>query len=489
MKKNKMKNSLVLVALVVCMFSFAQDKKWTLEACVNYALENNITVKQSELDTETAQENIVSAKGNFLPSVNGSTSGNFNFGSYIGQDGSRISSNTFGSSLSVNTGVTLFNGFRNTNLYKQAKLGLESSQVQLQKLKDDISLAVVNSYLNALLNKENYKIAEEQVRVTEQQVERIRILFNEGSQPKTALFDVEAQLASNKEQLINAQNGIDLALLNLAQLLQISHRGFDIEEVTFDLSSVELMYNDTDEIYNKALENRPEIRAAEISIENSELDIKIAKSAFYPSVSLGAGLGTSYQHTLGEKDRITIVDVDNPGSIAYIPIYEPTDLVNPILIQSTDPRNPANYKSIPNGFGKQFNNNLGYNVGVSVSVPIFNGNRTRASVNRSIISNKRMAYGLEQAKQDLLSTIENAYLDARAALNQYKASNASLIAQEEAFRTANESYSLGVMTSFEFEQVRNRLINAQSTLANSKYNFVFKSKLLEFYNGTPITLD
>ena len=456
----KMKNTLILLMLLACMPSFSQQKKWTLEACVKYALENNITVKQSELDTETAQENIVSAKGNFLPSVTGSTSGDFNFGSYIGQDGSRISSNTFGSSLSVNAGVTLFNGFTNTNLYKQAKLGLESSQVQLQKLKDDISLAVVNSYLNALLNKENYKIADEQVRVTQQQVERITILYNEGSQPKTALFDVEAQLASNKEQLINAQNGIDLALLNLAQLLQISHRGFDVEEVNFNLSSVELMYSDTDAIYNKALENRPEIRAAEINIENSELEVKMAKSDFYPSVTLGAGLGTSYQHTLGEKDRRTIIDPDT-GDIS----------------------------SIPNGYGTQFNDNLGYNVGLSVSIPIFNGFRTKASVNRAIISNKRMAYGLEQAKQDLLSTIENAYLDARAALNQYHASNASLLAQEEAFRTAQESYNLGVMTSFEFEQVRNRLINAQSTLANSKYNFVFKSKLLEFYNGIPITLD
>lgn len=460
-RKTSMKNHFtILVFLFLCLTISAQNKKWTLQECVNHALENNITVKQSQLDTEIAQENIVSAKGNFLPSINGSTSGNLNFGSYIGQDGSRISSNTFGSSLGVNAGVTLFNGFRNTNLYKQAKLGLESSQVQLQKLKDDISLYVVNSYLNALLNKENYKIAEEQVKVTEQQVERIKILYNEGSQPKSALYDVEAQLASNNEQLINAQNGIDLALLNLAQLLQIPHREFDIQDVTFNISSVELMYNDTDKIFNKAIESRPEIRAAEINIENSELDIKIAKSAFYPSVNLGAGLGTSYQHTLGEKDRRTIFDPDT-GVIS----------------------------SIPNGFGKQFNDNLGYNVGLSVNIPIFNGNKTKASVNRAIISSKRIAYGLDQAKQDLRATIENAYLDARAALNQYQASSASLIAQEEAFRTARESYDQGVMTSFEFEQVRNRLISAQSTLANSKFNFVFKSKLLEFYYGIPISLD
>lgn len=455
-----MKNTIIACLLFAVVSSFAQQKKWTLQECVDYALENNISIKQSVLDTEIAQENITSAKGNFLPNVSGSTSGNFNFGSYLGQDGSRISSNTFGSSLGLNAGVTVFNGYRNTNLYKQAKLGLKSSELQLQKLKDDISLFVVNSYLNALLSKENYKIAEDQVKVTQQQIDNIKTLVDEGVNPKSDLYNVQAQLASNNEQLITAQNGIDLALLNLAQLLQIPQAGFDVEDVTFNLASAELAYTDTDIIFNKAVADRPEIKAAEINIENSELDIELAKAAFFPTVSIGGGLGTSYQHTLGEKDRRTIID-PNTGMVS----------------------------SIPNGFGKQFNDNLGYNIGVSVSVPIFNGNRTKSSVDRAVINSKRIAFGLEQAKQDLRSTIENAYLDARAALNQYRASEASLTAQEEAFRAAQESYNYGAMTSFEFEQVRNRLISAQSTLANSKFNFVFKTKLLEFYYGIPITLE
>ncbi|MFV9552319.1 TolC family protein [Algibacter sp. PT7-4] len=460
MKTLRFKSTLVSCLLLIVASSFAQDKKWTLQECVDYALENNISVKQSSLDTEIAQENITSAKGNFLPNVSGSTSGNFNFGSYLGQDGSRISSNTFGTNLGLNAGVTLFNGYRNTTLYKQAKLGLKSSELQLQKLKDDISLFVVNSYLNALLSKENYKIAEEQVRVTKQQIENIKTLVEEGVNPKSDLFNVQAQLASNNEQLITAQNGIDLALLNLSQLLQIPQAGFDIEDVNFNLDSAELAYTDTEKIFSKAVTDRPEIKAAELSIENSQLDIELAKAAFYPTISLGAGLGTSYQHTLGEKDRRTIID-PNTGMVS----------------------------SIPNGFGKQFNDNLGYNIGVSLNIPIFNGNRTRSSVDRAVINKERITLGLEQAKQDLRSTIENAYFDARAALNQFRASEASLNAQEEAFRAAQESYNYGTMTAFEFEQVRNRLISAQSTLANSKFNFVFKTKLLEFYYGIPITLE
>ncbi|AOW20843.1 TolC family protein [Urechidicola croceus] len=451
---------LVVLAFIFCLSSNAQTKTWSLQECVDYAIENNITVKQSELDTEIAQENIVSAKGNFLPTVNGSTSGSFNFGSFIGQDGSRVSFDSFGNSLGLNAGVSLFNGYRNTNLYKQAQLGLESSELQLQKLKDDISLFVVNTYLNVLLNKENLKIADEQIKISQKQVEQIQELVDAGVRAKTDLYDIQAQLASDQERVVNAQNSIDLALLNLAQLLQVSHKGFDVETVELDLPAVALLYNDADEIFNRAVSARPEIRSAELAIENSELDIEIAKSAFYPSVSLGGGVSTSYQHTLGEKDRRTVVD--------------------PITGEVT---------SVANGFGQQFSDNLGYNIGVSVSIPIFNGGRTKSNVNRATLNNERIAYGLEQAKQDLRSTIEQAYADAKATLNQFEASQASVIAQEEAFRTAQESYDLGVMTSFEFEQVRNRLINAQASLATAKYNFVFKSKLLEFYYGIPITID
>ncbi|MEL0455082.1 TolC family protein [Flavobacteriaceae bacterium SZ-1-7] len=489
MRKINLKQISLFFGLICSLLSFTQEKKWTLQECVAHALENNISIQQSGLDKEIARENITSAKGNFLPTLNGSASGNLNFGSYIGQDGSRISTNTFRSGIGLNAGITVFNGFRNTNLYKQAQLGLEASEVQFQKLKDDISLYVVNSYLNALLSKENYKIAEEQVKVSQQQIENIKILVDQGVKPKSDLFNAQAELASNNENLIAAQNSIDLALLNLSQLLQVPNKGFDIQDVEINLSSAKLMYDDTQRIFEKALQNRPEIRAAEINIENSEIDIEIAKSALYPTINLGASLGTSYQHVLGEKDRITIVDPDNPGDIAYIPIFEPDDLVNPILIPTSDPRNPVNYKSISNGFAKQFSDNLGYNIGVSINIPIFNGFRTKSSINRAKISKERIVYGLGQAKQDLYSTIENAYLDARAALNQYEASDASLTAQEEAFRTAQESYSNGVMTPFEFQQVRNRLTNAQSSLANAKFNFVFKSKLLEFYYGIPISLD
>jgi outer membrane protein len=168
--------------------------------------------------------------------------------------------------------------------------------------------------------------------------------------------------------------------------------------------------------------------------------------------------------------------------------FDPNDLINPILIPINDPRNPVNFVSVPNGFGKQLEDNLGYNLGLSLRIPIFNGFQTKAAVNRAVINNKRVSFRKEQAEQDLRFKIERAYADAKATLNQYEASKTSVKAQEESFKNAQDSYDLGVMTSFEFDQVRNRLVNAQSALVNAKYNFLFKSKLLEFYYGIPIVI-
>ena len=452
---------LMVLTLVISISVTAQTKKWTLQECVNHAIENNISVKQTSLDTDLAKEDILSAKGNFLPNVNASASQNFNFGSFIDQNGGRVSRDSRGNSFGLNTGVTIFNGFRNTTIYDQAKLGLESSKLQLDILKDDISLNVVNSYLNVLFNKESLKIATDQIKVSQNQVDQLQELVDAGVRAKADLFDVQANLASDQERVVTAENSIDLSLLTLAQLLQISHKRFDVQDVNIDVSSVALLYNDTDEIFNRAVDNRPEIKKAQLDIEDSELGIKIAKSGYMPSLRASAGVGTSYQHSQGQKDQRFIID----------------------------PNDPNNVIAVPNGFGEQIEDNLGYNVGLSLSIPIFNGYQTKVAVNRAVINNKRVSFRKEQAEQDLRFKIERAYADAKATLNQYEASKTSVIAQEESFKNAQSSYDLGVMTSFEFDQVRNRMVNAQSALVNAKYNFLFKSKLLEFYYGIPIVIE
>jgi len=452
-----------IVTILVFMFFItinAQDKKWSLEECVEYALDNNISIKQQELNRELVEEDIVTAKGNFYPNLNGSASQDWNFGSYIGQTGLRISRDSRSNSFGLSSGVNLYNGNRNRNNLFQAKKDLEAAGYDLEANKNIIMLYIVNSYLDILLNKESLKIAQDQIVISESQVEKSKGLVESGSKAKAILLEAQATLATNKQQLTAAQNAVNISLLNLAQLLQLSHKGFDVADVKLDVTSASLIYNDTDAIYEKAVSTLPEIKSAEIAVESSELSVDIAKGAYYPSLSFRAGLGTSYQHNKGIADERPIVDPDDPNNITWI----------------------------PNGFGQQLQDNMGYYLGFALNVPIFNRFQTKSGVSRAAINQQKVELQLLDEQVKLRESIEKAYADAKAALDQFVSSETSLVAQEELFRNAQESYNSGVMTSFDFDQVRNRLVNAQSTMVNAKYNFIFRTKLLEYYYGIPIVL-
>ena len=449
-----------ILAFVLFINANAQDKKWTLQECVNYALDHNISIKQQELSKDLVEEDITIAKGNFYPSLNSSASQNWNFGSFIDINGGRVSRDSRSNSFGLNSNVTLYNGNRNKNNLLQVKKSLEAAGFDLEENKNGIMLFVVNDYLNVLLNKESLIIAQDQIEISKKQVEKARVLVEAGSKPKASLLEAEATLASNEQQLTTAQNNLDLSLLALAQLIQVSHKGFDIEDVVLTIDSASLIYNDTDVIFNTAVANLPEIKSAEIGVERSAIAIEIAKGNYYPSLSFGAGLGTSYQHNQGSKDVRPVVD-PNTNAVVFV----------------------------PNGFGKQLEDNLGYNLGFSLNIPIFNRFQTKSGVAKAQINHEIASLQLQDKQVKLRETIEKAYADAKAALNQYISAEKSLLAQNESFKNAQVSYDNGAMTSFDFDQVRNRLVNAQSSLANAKYNFVFRTKLLEYYLGIPIVLE
>jgi len=448
-----------ILALVFFINANAQDKKWTLQECVNYALDHNISIKQQELSKGLVEEDITIAKGNFYPSLNSSVSQNWNFGSYIDNYGGRVSRDSRSNNFSLNSNVTLYNGNRNKNNLLQVQKSLEAAGFNLEENKNGIMLYVVNFYLNVLLNKESIIIAQDQIVISKKQVEKAKTLVEAGSKPKASLLEAEATLAANEQQLTTAQNTLDLSLLSLAQLLQVSHKGFDIQDVPLTIDSASLIYNDTDLIFNTAVANLPEIKSAEIAVERSKIGVEVAKGAFYPTLSFGAGLGTAYQHNSGEKDVRPVIDENN--NVVYV----------------------------PNGFGKQLEDNLGYNFGFSLNIPIFNRFQTKSGVAKAQINQEIASLQLLDKQVKLRETIEKAYADAKASLNQYISAEKSLLAQNESYKNAQISYDSGVMTSFDFDQVRNRLVNAQSSLANAKYNFVFRTKLLEYYLGIPIVLE
>ncbi len=449
-----MKLKLILIAALFSASICVSQKKWTLKECVDHALDNNITVQQSLLNLELAKLNVKNAKGNFLPNLNTSASQRLNFGSFLGIDGTRISRDTRGNSVSANSSTTLFNGFRNLNTYKQAKLGVERSQLNLEKIQNDIALFVVNGYLNVLFAKENLGVAKTQAEISKKQVEAATQRYEAGITAKGNLLNAKSTAASDQQNVVRQENVLSIALLNLAQSLQIPSKDFDILEIEINNPSGVLLFNNSDVVYQKALSTQPQIKNAELGIIDSEYNIEIAKSFLKPTVNFSFGANTSYQHLQGRKDEITIID-----PVTMIP------------------------ETIPNGFFKQFSDNLGYNFSLNVNIPIFNRTQSKTNIARQYVNKELSQVSLDNEKLQLKQAIEQAFVDSKAAAKTYEAAKASLEAQREAFKNAQESYNLGASTLFDFDLVRNRLVSAESALIRAKYDFVFKTKVLQFYYG------
>lgn len=434
--------SILSIAVLSATVTFSQ-KQWSLKECVDRALEKNISIQQNKLNLELAKKEVEISKGNFLPNLNANTGSNVNFGTgFSPVTNSRVATSFFGGSLNMNSGITLFNGFRNTNTFKQAQLGVESSLYDLQKIENDVSLFVVNGYLNVLFAKENLIVAKVQYEISKNQIEAAESRFKSGVIPKGDLLNVESTAATNLQTQVAQENALDLALLNLAQLLQVSAEGFDVSPVDVGTPTANLFYKTSTTVYEKSLERLPEIARAKLAIENADLNIAISKSAFLPSISAQVGLSSNYGFNLNL---------------------------------------PTGFNNTP--FADQLVDNFGYGFGFNMNVPIFNRFQTKNRVAQSIINKEIFETRLESEKLNLQQTIEQAFLDVKTALKTYEAAKISLESQQEAFKNAQESYNFGAMTLFDFDQVRTRLVNAESALIRSKYDYVFKTKVLQFYSG------
>ena len=293
---------IVLVAFLTSINTFSQ-KKWDLKECVDEALAKNISIQQNRLSLELAKKDVEIAKGNFLPSLSANTGGNLNFGTgFDPRSQNRINTTFFGGSVNLSSGVTVFNGYRNTNTYKQAQLGVETSIFDLKKIENDISLFVVNGYLNILFAKENLNAARVQYVISKKQIEAAQSRFDSGVIPRGDLLNTQATAATDLQTVVTQENALDLALLNLAQLLQISFEDFDVAPINVGTPSANLFYKNSSNVYDKSLEAMPEIGRAKIAIESAGLSIDISKAAFLPLVTASAALSTNYGFNLNPPD-------------------------------------------------------------------------------------------------------------------------------------------------------------------------------------------
>lgn len=436
----------------------AQDT-WSLEKCITYALENNLQVKQQNLAVETKENALTVAKMAHLPTFNASASHSYTFGRAIDYGSNQVSKDISSTNFSVNANVTLFNGFEILNSKKQSQTDYMAAKYNVETTKNSIAIQIALGYLQILFNDELVNSTATQVELSKMQVERTRVLVNAGSLPEGNLFEMEAQLASDEAQLVNAQNQLDLAYLTLTQMLDLkSAESFRIEKPTNVDIEEKLAATNPQEIYNISMGIMPQIKGSELNVESANYGLKIAKGRYYPQLTLGASYGSGARQYLKEQ---------------------------PVIPDPTDPTVNLN-EEVP--FDVQIKNNASTYVGLNLSIPIFNGLQNRKGVSNAKINLSSSQIDLENQKNSLYKDIQQAYADALAALKKYKSTQKSLQALEEAFRYSEQKFNLGMVTSIDYTTAKNKLAKAQTDLLQAKYEFIFKSKILDFYKGETLKL-
>ncbi|WP_100842260.1 TolC family protein [Flavobacterium sp. 5] len=444
----------IALVLLVGLSSQAQTKVWTLEECVRYALENNITIQNSELDLKNADINKKDAFGSFLPSVRGSASHSWNIG--LNQDvttGVLRNQTTQYSSVGLNAGVDIYKGLQNQNTYRRAKLSIIASQYQLLKMQEDISLNVANAFLQILSFKEDLKVKKEQMAIDEKRLKRSEEMVKAGTIPRGDLFDLKATIATDKQNITVSENNLLISKLSLAQLLQLKEfADFDVVDDTNAKDEYNIMAQSPIDIYNKAKETRTELKLAQTNLEIAEKNVAIAKGGYQPTLSAFYGFNTRASYS----DQVKFDESNKPYTTGPDPIFD------------------------------QFSNNKGHNFGFQLDVPIFNGFSVRNNVERNKVSLEKSKIDLEQKSLDLQRNVYTAFTDAKGALNTYESATVALEARQQSYDYAKEKYDVGLMNSFDFTQSQTLLTNAQTDVIRTKYEYMFRIKILEFYFGIPI---
>ncbi|RNC84299.1 MAG: TolC family protein [Winogradskyella sp.] len=475
-----MKKSIIIIVAFIFGLNVNAQKKWTLRECVEHALENNISIKQSELDVDTADLESLTALGNFLPSFNASSGVNENTGLSFNPLTNNAQTTTFlSASGNINVGYTVFDGLRNYRTAQRAKISKLASQYRLSKMKDDISLLVANSYLQVLLNKANLEVLISQNQVTKQQIKQTEELVDVGTLPQGDLLEIKATDASEQQSIVNAENQIKISLISLAQVLLIKdYENFDIEDEGYGIVD-SISDASASEIIAKAKENRSEIRIAEQNVELAKKDLQISRGAYLPTLSAFFGYNTRYADA---PSFTQVVDPNNPTVTQQIGVVQGTGQ----SVVAEFP-NTSTIEVPADSFIDQLYTNDGVNYGFSLNIPIFNGFNTRANVKRNKINLERSKYQLEQAELDLESTVYQAYVDAKGTLKAYEAAEKALESQELAYQYAKARYDEGLTNAFDFSQAKLRYDNSKINLNTAKYDYIFRLKVLELYFGIPAT--
>ena len=446
----------------------------SLEQCILYAQSHNIQVKQSDLNLQLQNANYLQAKANVLPSLNANASHSYNYGRSIDPFTNQFTTNqVISDNFSLSGNLVLFSGFQNFNTILQNNYNYLAGKYDLEKMKNDIALNVATAYLQVLFNEELVKIAQSQLDITQQQVDRTKKLVDAGSLPKGSLLDIQSQFASEEVSLINAQNQLDISKLSLQQLLELQN---PVSIVHPDLSAPtgNMLGTPPSQIYSIAVSNMPEIKSNEFKLLSAQKGVKLAYGGIYPRLTLSGSYGSFYSSSNKELVGLPLITgydtagVTTGGDYVLIPSY--------------------NYNYQTKTFKNQLDQNLNKSIGLFLTVPIFNRYQNKTNISKSRISVLNAELSLQLAKNQLQKSIQQAYADASAAYKKYNASLSAVDAANESFKYTEQRFNVNLINSFDYNNAKNKLIKAQSDLLQAKYDYIFKVKILDFYQGKPLTL-
>lgn len=433
---------LVIVGLIFYSeYGYAQEKKWTLSECIDYAVTHNIEVKQSDNQIQNLKVEKNTLRNSFLPDLNAGASQNFTFGRSLNQSNTYENSNIQNSSFSVSTEIPIFMGFKRTASLSQNKFDLLAAEANKELIKNNLLINVAGAYFQILLNKEIYNIALKQIQLTKEQEACTKILIDNGKAAESQLYDVRAQLADDELTVTEARNSLRLSFLDLVQLMELDeYDKFDIDSINGDIAIADTL--SPMNIYQSALTCMPQIRQAYYALQSKTKGIKIAKSGFYPTISFVAGMSTNFY--------------DNNSAL-----YE--------------------------NFRKQFNNNMQKSLCLTVSIPLFDRFSTRNKVRSARIEENNARLSLDNEKKQLYKDIEQAYTDVISAYEKYRSTTKAVMANEEAHRYALEKYAAGKSTVFEYKEIKMKLADALSQQSQAKYTYLLKDRILAFYSCFTLT--
>ena len=431
--------------LPFCLFTLlplgAQPKQWSLRECCDYAVENNISIKQQQNQCRQREIQLNTSKNSRLPEVSGSVGQNFSFGRGLTSANTYTNTNTSSTSFQVGAGVPIFTGFQIPNQIKLDKLNLEAATADLEKAKNDIRIQVAQAYVQILYDMEISDVAHRQIEIDSMQVVRLQAFVDNGKASEAELSQQKATLANSHLTATQADNNTRLAILALTQLLELpTPDGFTI--VRPDIAGLSLNSSlsglTPDAIYADALGIKPEILSQQLKLKGTEYSIKIARAGYYPTLSANGGLGTNYYTTSG-------FDAD--------------------------------------GFGTQLKNNFSQYIGLNLNVPIFNRFQTRNNIRNARLEQENQQLQLDNTKKTLYKDIQQVYYNALNAQSKELSSQEAVNSSQDAFRLMQAKYENGKATITEFNESKNNYLKSESDLVQARYENIYQHALIEFYRG------